>query len=183
MAGKKGKHEKEHADFYRKLRKRIRDWHEKKGHKHKWADYLLFAPDLFYTLVRLMVDPEVPNAAKAKIAGTIAYFISPVDLLPEAILGPIGYLDDMALTAMVLDSVINQTRPEVVQRNWPGDDDVLQVIKEVSDMAARVFSLGLNNKLKAKSTGLQATSGKSRASKRRPKKGSRAKKTTRRTKK
>ena len=32
----------------------------------------------------------------------LSFFISPIDFLPEALLGPLGYLDDLALTCYVL---------------------------------------------------------------------------------
>ncbi len=134
--------------FYRRLRKKVRKWHEKKGHKYKWADYLLLAPDLFYTLVKLLADKDVPAAKKLKVAGAIAYFVSPVDLVPELILGPIGYIDDMALAALVLNDIINSIGPEVVARHWPGDDDVLETTKVVIDLAAKLFGRGLLKKLR-----------------------------------
>ena len=41
-------------DFYQNLRKRIREWLEGKGKGAKYADYLLFAPDLFHLLSTLL---------------------------------------------------------------------------------------------------------------------------------
>ena len=41
-----------------------------------------------------------------------------MDLVPEAIVGPIGYVDDIALAAYVLNSIVNNASPEVVQRHW-----------------------------------------------------------------
>jgi len=128
-----------HEGFYLGLRKKVGKWHEKKGHKYKWADYLLLAPDLFYTLVMLMADKDVPAANKIEIVGAIAYFVSPVDLVPELILGPIGYIDDMALAALVLNDIINSISPKVVARHWPGDDDVLETTRVVIDLAAKLF--------------------------------------------
>ena len=110
---------KKEADFYQKLRKRMQKWlKSKKGASHKWADYLLFAPDLFHLLCKLSIDSEVPAKEKAKLIAAIVYFISPLDLMPEAILGPVGYLDDIVVAAMSLDSVINNTNTDVVKRHW-----------------------------------------------------------------
>jgi uncharacterized membrane protein YkvA (DUF1232 family) len=134
-------------DFYRQLRTKMRDWLRKDGKDHKWAEYLMFAPDLFYTLVRLMADPEVPGKQKAKVAGAIAYFISPIDLVPEAVVGPIGYIDDIALAAYVLDDVINATNTEVVTRNWPGEADVLLVIQSIIKTASSALGKGILDKL------------------------------------
>ncbi len=59
---------------------------------------------------------------KLNLVTAIAYFISPIDILPEAILGPIGYLDDLGIAAYVLNDLLNTVDPKIVRRNWVGDD-------------------------------------------------------------
>jgi uncharacterized membrane protein YkvA (DUF1232 family) len=137
------------SDFYQRLRGQIRDWlSTEEGRNHQWAEYLLFAPDLFHLLWKLSVDPEVPAADKAKLAGVIAYFVSPIDLMPEALLGPIGFLDDIALAAYVLNGMLNHTDPEVLRRHWAGDTDVLEVVKRILAAADRMMSAKVLAKLK-----------------------------------
>jgi uncharacterized membrane protein YkvA (DUF1232 family) len=137
------------SDYYQRLRGQIRDWlQSEEGRDHQWAEYLLFAPDLFHLLWKLSVDPEVPKSDKAKLAGVIAYFISPIDLMPEALLGPIGYVDDIALAAYVLNGMLNHTDPEVLRRHWAGDTDVLEVIKRILATADRMMSAKILGKLK-----------------------------------
>jgi uncharacterized membrane protein YkvA (DUF1232 family) len=137
-------------DFYRTLRAKVRLWtRTDTGRSSPWAEYLLLAPDLFHLLCRLAVDPEVPRAEKAKLAAAIAYFVSPLDLIPEMFLGPIGYADDVALAAYVLNGIVNQTRPEVVARHWAGDGDVLEVIRRTLAAADRLLGSGLWKRLKS----------------------------------
>jgi uncharacterized membrane protein YkvA (DUF1232 family) len=137
------------SDFYQRLRGQIRDWMASdEGREHQWAEYLLFAPDLFHLLWKLSTDPDVSAADKAKLAGVIAYFISPIDLMPEALLGPIGFLDDIALTAYVLNGMLNHTDPEVLRRHWAGDTDVLEVVKRILAAADRMMSAKVLGKLK-----------------------------------
>src|SRR3954469_24479005 len=89
-----------HEDMYRKLRRRVLDWAQSKtGAKHAYLDVVLAAPDLMHLLYRLMLDPSVRGTDKAKLAGALAYFITPIDLVAEAFVGPIGFLDDVALAA------------------------------------------------------------------------------------
>jgi len=138
-----------HDDYYQRLRKQIRDWlHSDEGEKHQWAGYLLFAPDLFHLMWKLSGDPDVDKKDKGKLIVAIAYFISPIDLIPEAIVGPVGYLDDIALAAYVLHGMINHTDPEVLRRHWAGDGDVLEVIKKVLASADKMMSSSIFNKLK-----------------------------------
>ncbi|WP_347491403.1 DUF1232 domain-containing protein [Desulfoscipio sp. XC116] len=138
-------------DFYRNMRSKIKDWLKtKNGSDNKWAEYILLAPDFFHLLCKLAIDKDVLVTDKAKLVGAIVYFISPLDLIPEGIVGPAGYVDDIALTAYVLNSVINNTNPEVVRRHWAGEGDVLEVIKSVLAVADQMVGSGLWRKLRAK---------------------------------
>src|ERR1700740_67338 len=79
--------------FYDRLRPRVLDTVERRGGQPPAGGgiaLLLVVPDIFILLVRLMLDKNVPRRARLLIGGAIAYFISPIDLLPELILGPIG---------------------------------------------------------------------------------------------
>ncbi|NWF88438.1 MAG: DUF1232 domain-containing protein [Ignavibacteriaceae bacterium] len=139
---------KDTKDFYQKLRSDIKIWLENgKNSNTKWADFLLLAPDLFHLLTKLTIDPEVPASKKVKIAGIIAYFISPLDFLPEILLGPIGYLDDIAITAYVLNDLINDVDPKIIQRNWAGERDILVLIKTIIANANSMIGSGLWKKL------------------------------------
>ena len=136
-------------DFYQKLRRRIKDWSEKEENRsYRWAEWLLLAPDFFHLLVRLTADPDVPLKEKAKLAAVIGYFISPIDLLPELILGPTGFLDDIVLTAYVLNSMINRIDVAIVEKHWAGEEDVLVVIQKILDLADRMLGSGLFKRLK-----------------------------------
>ena len=134
---------KENADFYQHLRKKLNGWMKARTTKHRFAEYILAAPDLFHLLCKLSVDKNVPAAQKAKLATALAYFVSPVDLIPEALVGPAGYLDDVALAAYVLNSVVNATDAAIVRRHWAGDGDVLDVIRKILGVADEMIGSGL----------------------------------------
>ena len=137
------------SDFYQNLRNKMKKWLESKaGKSHKYAEYLMFAPDLFHLMCKLSFDKDVPTKEKAKLAFAIAYFVSPIDLVPEAIVGPVGYVDDIALAAYVLNSIINNTNPRIAKKHWAGDGDVLVVIKEILKVADEMVGGGLWKKLK-----------------------------------
>jgi uncharacterized membrane protein YkvA (DUF1232 family) len=139
----------QNSDFYQKLRADIKKWlGEKSSRENKWTEYILVAPDLFHLLTKLMLDPDLPASKKVKLAGIIAYFISPLDFLPEILLGPIGYLDDIALTAYVLNDILNEVDPKIIQRNWAGDRDILSLIKTIIANANNMIGSGLWKKLK-----------------------------------
>jgi uncharacterized membrane protein YkvA (DUF1232 family) len=136
-------------DFYQKLRGKIRNWLQSKaGKASRWSEYLLWAPDLFHLLCKLAADKDVPAKEKAKLAVAITYFISPIDFIPEAFLGPVAYLDDIALTGFVLNTMLNKIEPEVVRRHWAGEEDVLMVIKKIIAAADTMIGSGVWKKLK-----------------------------------
>lgn len=124
------------SDFYTNLRERVNGWLQTdEGRTSGWADYVMAAPDLVHLLVKLSVDPDVPVSSKAKVGGALAYFVSPFDIIPEALGGPPGLLEDVALAAFVLRSILNDAGPDVVRRHWAGKRDVLELIQEVLDRA------------------------------------------------
>src|SRR5690606_30646905 len=104
--------------------------------------------DLFHLLCRLVVDTRVPAKEKAKLAMAIAYFVSPLDLMPEGLLGPVGYLDDVALAAYVLNGLLKSTDVDVLREHWAGEGDVLSVIAHVLEIADSALGSGLWQRLK-----------------------------------
>jgi uncharacterized membrane protein YkvA (DUF1232 family) len=139
---------KKQLDFYQSLRIKINKWLQQKG-SPKWGEYIILAPDLFHLMVRLSLDPEVPAAQKAKLAAAIAYFISPIDLMPEIILGPIGLLDDIAVATYVLHSVLEHTGEEVLRRHWAGDMDILETLQRILSLSDKMFGKQLWGKIRS----------------------------------
>ena len=63
------------------------------------------------TLYYCMRDSDTPLWAKAKIAGALAYFVFPLDLIPDAII-PIGYTDDIGVFAIAMVAVTTYIKEE-----------------------------------------------------------------------
>lgn len=140
----------QHRDFYQGLRKKVVQWASSgEGQDNKWTEYILIVPDLFHLLWKLTLDPEVPRKTKVKLGIALAYFISPIDLIPEGILGPLGYTDDLVITALVLNMMINETDPYLVQKHWAGEEDILILVKRIIETADQMIGGGLVNKIKA----------------------------------
>jgi uncharacterized membrane protein YkvA (DUF1232 family) len=138
-------------DFYKKIRLKINKWIETNiGKDNEWREYILLAPDLFHLLTKLAMEKDIPKSKKVKLAAAIAYFISPIDLFPEALVGPIGYLDDIALAAYVLNDIINNSDPKIVSRNWAGDTDILRLVKTILANANNFLGSGLWKKVKSR---------------------------------
>ena len=98
-------------------------------------DGLLLLPDLTALLFRLLRDPRVPPGAKAIALLGIGYVLSPIDLLPEAILGPIGLVDDLFIVGATLSRLLNYVHPDVVRSHWSGQGDALDAIQRATNWA------------------------------------------------
>ena len=95
-------------------------------------DLLLLLPDLTVLLMRLLRDDRVPVGSKAIALFGIGYVLSPIDLLPELLLGPIGLVDDLLVIGTVLSRMLNRVHPDVVRLHWPGKQDALETIQRVT---------------------------------------------------
>ena len=65
-------------------------------------------------------DPRVPWHAKAVAAITVAYALSPIDLIPDFI-PVLGYLDDLVLIPMGLALAIRLIPPAILAEHRPRD--------------------------------------------------------------
>lgn len=142
--------ESEELSFYHSLRGKIVQWaRSPQGGKSKWLEYILIGPDLFYLLYKLMRDAEMPLKSKALLGIALAYFISPIDLIPEIILGPLGFTDDIVISALVLDILFNKTSPDLIRRYWSGEEDILLLVQRILRAAPQMVGKGVMGKLKA----------------------------------
>lgn len=110
------------------------------GERSNVRDLLLLLPDLAVLLFRLMRDDRVPVGSKAIAVLGGAYLISPIDLLPAMLVGPIGLVDDLIVVGAVLSRMLNRVHPDVVRSHWSGQGDALEAIQRVSAWTERTFS-------------------------------------------
>ena len=73
----------------------------------------------------------------------MAYLVMPVDLIPEALVGPVGYVDDVYLMALAL---LNLTSSHAVSRelllqHWAGDARQLDGLIAFSTFASENFDI------------------------------------------
>jgi uncharacterized membrane protein YkvA (DUF1232 family) len=114
--------------------------------KTRLKEYALFAPRLVKLIFRLMRDKRVPARPKAILVMLGAYLASPIDLIPDFIPG-IGHVDDLVLAAFALDQILNRVPNHVVREHWDGDEDVLQIVREILDIAAGIVPDWLRKRL------------------------------------
>ncbi len=123
-----------------------------KGHPGAGADFrdvLLLLPDLTVLLLRLLRDERVPLGGKLAALFGVGYVLSPIDLLPALLLGPIGLLDDLFVVSATLSLLLNHVHPDVVRAHWSGSGDVLRAVHRVTFWAESQFSGHLSRLLRS----------------------------------
>ncbi len=139
--------------FYDRLRQRIHAALEHKGTLvEKFGDYLLLVPDMFMLLWRLMTDSRVTGKNKVLLGSGIAYFVFPFDVVPEALLGPIGFLDDLVFAVYILNKLLSDTDAAILREHWSGHQDLLESMRKVLNAADRLVSENVLDKLKKKAS-------------------------------
>ena len=112
-------------------------------------EYALLAPRIVRLVFRLMRDPRVPARSKAALVLLTGYLVSPIDIIPDFIPG-IGQLDDLVIAAFALDQILNRVPEHVVLEHWDGEEDVLQIVREVLDISTAFVPSWLKNRFAGK---------------------------------
>ena len=118
------------------------------GEPSTLRDLVLLVPDLAVLLIRLVRDPRVPPGAKAIALLGIAYLLSPIDLIPDLVLGPIGLVDDLLVLAACLSRLVNYVHPDIVHSHWSGQGDALETVQRLSDWSEDLLTARLPRALR-----------------------------------
>lgn len=135
--------------FYDRVRENIRNYLEKKGSlAGKSGEYLLLVPDMFMLLWRLINDPRVNSKNKVLLGSGLAYYLFPLDIMPEGFMGPIGYIDDLVFGVYLLNKMLTDTDPEILREHWSGGEDILTSIQNVLNAADNLVGSDLLSRFK-----------------------------------
>ena len=101
------------------------------GRRLAARELAVLLPNLVRMCRTLLRDPRVPWGSKVLVGLAVAWFVSPIDLVPEFIpvLGP---LDDAILAVLVLRHLVRRAGRGVVAEAWPGDPATLDRMLRLS---------------------------------------------------
>lgn len=136
---------------YDRIRERLAMSIVRRGGKlgRRTVEALLLVPDVFILLVRLLLDRSVPKETRMAVGGALAYFLLPVDLLPEVLVGGVGYVDDLVLAVAVLAQVFGRELEPYAERYWSGSKQLRTVIADVLEAAHGLLGHRLYERLRA----------------------------------
>ncbi len=137
--------------FYDRLRARLAGELERRGGKlgAGAAEILLLIPDVFMFMVRLALDREVPQKTRLLLASALVYFVVPVDLLPEAVVGPAGFLDDLVLALAVLQQAFGRDLEPFAEKYWSGSEPLRQVLADILEAAGSLLGYNVYERLRS----------------------------------
>jgi len=109
------------------------------GSASGFRDAMLLLPDLGVLLLRLLRDSRVPFSCKVIAVLGVGYALSPIDLIPSLLVGPIGLVDDLLVVSAALSKILNQVHPDIVRSHWSGRGDALDAIQRAARWSASIL--------------------------------------------
>jgi uncharacterized membrane protein YkvA (DUF1232 family) len=100
-------------------------------------DAFLMIPNVAKLLARLSRDPRVPVRHKAFAAAALRYVVSPIDLIPDFVVG-FGQLDDLVIAALAINHLIAGAGRDLVIEHWDGSDDSLDLVLAAAEWGAEI---------------------------------------------
>ncbi len=107
---------------------------------------LMLLPNVVKLLSGLLRDRRVPMRRKAFIGAVLVYVISPVDLIPDFVVG-IGRLDDLVLVSLAIDHLMSGADEDIVRSHWDGSEDGLDLVRSVFAWGAAIIPDGVRRLL------------------------------------
>ncbi len=95
-------------------------------------------PNVVKLLGRIIKDRRVSVRAKAFAAAVLVYVLSPIDIIPDFVIG-FGKLDDLILSAVAIQHLIEAAGEEIVAEHWDGSQGSLDLILTAAEMGAEVI--------------------------------------------
>ncbi len=122
--------------YYQQLQMRVETWlSSQEAQRHPCAALYPHLPELFLLLTQLGLDARVEERERVVIFSALKYIVAPFDLIPEGILGPAGYCDDLVLAALVVDRLASTLDRSLLSQYWRGAGDVVTVARTILQSA------------------------------------------------
>ena len=110
-------------DFYDTLIENLNSYEE------EYDSFIDYGPELYKLLCSCLNHKELNSDLRLSISAAIAYYVVSMDVIPEAIYGPRGYIDDIYISVFVLRKVAHELGYEFLQELWEDDEDIENIIE------------------------------------------------------
>jgi uncharacterized membrane protein YkvA (DUF1232 family) len=109
-----------------------RDW------RQLAREAVLVLPNVVKLLAGLARDPRVPIRRKVLAAAVLVYIVSPIDLIPEVIIG-VGFVDDLIISAVAIHHLLQGAGRDVVLEHWDGSEDSLDLVLAFMEWGSEII--------------------------------------------
>ncbi len=135
--------------YYLALKARVDAWlTSAEAHSIPRAELYRHLPELYLLLLRLALDPAVPQRERTAILATLKYIVAPNDLIPEAIHGVVGLRDDLVLAAFMVERLCADCDQATVAAHWHGPDAPRQLAHQILDAGTALVGDDLFERLR-----------------------------------
>ncbi len=100
-----------------------------------YASFIDYGPNLFRLLCDLFEEDVIDEESRLRLSAAISYYIIPMDIIPEAVHGPYGYIDDIFITVYVLRTIADKHGYDFLQKIYKGHENIEDVMDECMDHA------------------------------------------------
>ena len=120
-------------DFYDALVENL------ESYNGEYASFIDCGPNLFKLMCDIL-EYDISQDLRKDICGAIAYYVVPMDIIPEKEYGPYGYIDDIYLSVHVLRIVGKEYGYDFIQKIWDKPQDILSVLEDCESKALEVLN-------------------------------------------
>lgn len=104
-----------------------------------YASFIDHGPTLYKLLTDVLDEKSINNDMRLEISAAIAYYVIPMDVIPEQIYGPYGYIDDIFISAYVIKKIANELGYELLEKHWIGSGILESVVEECYNRSIEVL--------------------------------------------
>lgn len=120
-------------DFYDVLSENLESYHG------EYSSFIDHGPLLFKLLTDLLQEKDLSQELRLDISAAIAYYVVPMDVIPEQIYGPYGYIDDIYITVFVIQKIAEEYGYDFLESIWEGEGNLEHVIIECQQKSVEVL--------------------------------------------
>lgn len=108
-------------------------------YKGEYASFIDNGPELFKFLNDLLITKELAPEYRLTVSAAIAYYVVPMDVVPEQIYGPYGYIDDIFITAHVIKLLAEEYGYAFLEKFWSGDSELKPMVDECYEKSIEIL--------------------------------------------
>lgn len=108
------------------------------SYQGEYASFIDYGPKLFKLLTNVL-NEDISSKYRLEISAAIAYYVVPMDVIPEQIYGPYGYIDDIFITVYMIKKLAEDFGYDFLDKIWDEDENLEDVTDECYQKSKEVL--------------------------------------------